>query len=172
MSTRETISGLQPQAQVRFRGVPVGKVEFIGFDHKIKGNVLIRISIDARRTAHPVDLRHHELPGRHRPGLHPARRRRAIHGGAGAQRRRPAAHPAQARAAGQAARARARSSWTRSRPPAPSSTSCWATIRREGRRRTRQRQPGRAGHQPAHQQHGHGDQRAARSGPRQFPGAS
>ncbi|MDI1274383.1 MlaD family protein [Polaromonas sp.] len=46
LSTRQTLSGLQPQAQVRFRGVPVGKVEFIGFDHKIKGNVLVRISVD------------------------------------------------------------------------------------------------------------------------------
>ena len=46
MSTSETVSGLQPQAVVRFRGVPVGKVELIGFDAKIKGNVLIRISID------------------------------------------------------------------------------------------------------------------------------
>ena len=46
MSTGETISGLQPQAVVRFRGVPVGKVELIGFDAKVKGNVLIRISID------------------------------------------------------------------------------------------------------------------------------
>jgi len=46
MSTSETISGLQPQAAVRFRGVPVGKVELIGFDDKIKGNVLIRVSID------------------------------------------------------------------------------------------------------------------------------
>lgn len=46
MSTGETISGLQPQATVRFRGVPVGKVELIGFDAKVKGNVLIRVSID------------------------------------------------------------------------------------------------------------------------------
>lgn len=46
MSTSETISGLQPQAPVRFRGVPVGKVERIGFDDKVKGNVLIRVSID------------------------------------------------------------------------------------------------------------------------------
>ena len=46
MSTSETISGLQPQATVRFRGVPVGKVERIGFDAKVKGNVLIRVSID------------------------------------------------------------------------------------------------------------------------------
>lgn len=46
MSTAETISGLQPQATVRFRGVPVGKVERIGFDDKVKGNVLIRVSID------------------------------------------------------------------------------------------------------------------------------
>ena len=46
MSTSETISGLQPQAPVRFRGVPVGKVELIGFDDKVKGNVLVRVSID------------------------------------------------------------------------------------------------------------------------------
>ncbi|MEO7400993.1 MAG: MlaD family protein [Polaromonas sp.] len=46
MSTGETVSGLQPQAAVRFRGVPVGKVERIGFDAKVKGNVLIRISVD------------------------------------------------------------------------------------------------------------------------------
>jgi phospholipid/cholesterol/gamma-HCH transport system substrate-binding protein len=32
---------------VRFRGVPIGKVEVIGFDTKVKGNVLIRVSIDA-----------------------------------------------------------------------------------------------------------------------------
>ncbi len=46
MTTSEIISGLQPQAAVNFRGVPVGKVEFIGFDSKIKGNVLVRVSID------------------------------------------------------------------------------------------------------------------------------
>lgn len=46
MSTSETVSGLQPQATVRYRGVAVGKVERIGFDEKVKGNVLIRVSID------------------------------------------------------------------------------------------------------------------------------
>jgi phospholipid/cholesterol/gamma-HCH transport system substrate-binding protein len=46
LTTSETVSGLQPQAAVRFRGVPVGKVESIGFDEKVKGNVLIRVSID------------------------------------------------------------------------------------------------------------------------------
>ncbi len=46
VSTSETISGLQPQATVRYRGVPVGKVERIGFDDKVKGNVLIELSID------------------------------------------------------------------------------------------------------------------------------
>jgi phospholipid/cholesterol/gamma-HCH transport system substrate-binding protein len=46
MTTNETVIGLQPQATVRFRGVPVGKVERIGFDNKIEGNVLIRISVD------------------------------------------------------------------------------------------------------------------------------
>ncbi|MDB5889236.1 MAG: hypothetical protein JWP47_67 [Polaromonas sp.] len=47
MSTNEIISGLQPQATVRFRGVPVGKVELIGFDTKVQGNVLIQVSIDS-----------------------------------------------------------------------------------------------------------------------------
>lgn len=46
MSTREAVSGLQSQAAVRFRGVDVGKVTFIGFDPKVAGNVLIRISVD------------------------------------------------------------------------------------------------------------------------------
>ncbi len=46
MSTKDSVSGLQPQASVRFRGVPVGKVDFIGFDEKVKGNVLVRIAID------------------------------------------------------------------------------------------------------------------------------
>lgn len=46
LSTRQTISGLQPQAAVRFRGVPVGKVESIGFDSKIQSNVLVRISVE------------------------------------------------------------------------------------------------------------------------------
>lgn len=45
MSTSEIITGLQPQASVNFRGVTVGKVESIGFDPKIKGNVLLRVSI-------------------------------------------------------------------------------------------------------------------------------
>lgn len=46
ISTREAVSGLQVQAAVRFRGIPVGKVTAIGFDPKIPGNVLIRISVD------------------------------------------------------------------------------------------------------------------------------
>ena len=47
ISTAQAISGLQVQAGVRFRGVPVGKVESIGFDPDIKGQVLVRISVDA-----------------------------------------------------------------------------------------------------------------------------
>jgi len=46
ISTRDAISGLQAQATVRFRGIPVGKVVSIGFDPKILGNVLVRISVD------------------------------------------------------------------------------------------------------------------------------
>src|SRR3972149_8935774 len=46
MSTREAVSGLQPQAAVRYRGIDVGKVARIGFDPQTKGNVLVRIAVD------------------------------------------------------------------------------------------------------------------------------
>jgi phospholipid/cholesterol/gamma-HCH transport system substrate-binding protein len=46
MSTRDAITGLQSQAAVRFRGIDVGKVIFIGFDSKVPGNVLVRISVE------------------------------------------------------------------------------------------------------------------------------
>ena len=46
ISTREPVTGLQAQAAVRFRGIPVGKVLSIGFDPKVPGNVLVRISVD------------------------------------------------------------------------------------------------------------------------------
>ncbi len=40
------LSGLQPQANVRYQGVPVGKVTSIRLDPKIRGHVLVRISVD------------------------------------------------------------------------------------------------------------------------------
>jgi phospholipid/cholesterol/gamma-HCH transport system substrate-binding protein len=46
ISTRETVTGLQEQAAVRYRGVDVGKVSAIGFDPKVTGNVLMRLEID------------------------------------------------------------------------------------------------------------------------------
>ena len=46
ISTRESISGLQAQAAVRYRGVDVGKVASIGFDPKTPGNVLIELEVD------------------------------------------------------------------------------------------------------------------------------
>lgn len=46
ISTKETVSGLQEQAPVRFRGVDVGKVTHIGFDPKEQGNVLVRLQVD------------------------------------------------------------------------------------------------------------------------------
>ncbi|MDF1481073.1 MlaD family protein [Extensimonas sp. H3M7-6] len=46
LSTPDGVSGLQPQAAVRYKGVAVGKVTRIGFDPKAKGNVLIRIAVN------------------------------------------------------------------------------------------------------------------------------
>lgn len=46
ITTREAVSGLQPQAPVRYRGVNVGKVTSIGFDPVDPSQVLLRLSID------------------------------------------------------------------------------------------------------------------------------
>ncbi len=40
------LSGLQPQASVRYQGVPVGKVTGIGLDPQTRGQVLVRIAVD------------------------------------------------------------------------------------------------------------------------------
>ena len=52
LSSRDGVSGLQPQAAVRYKGVSVGRVTHIGFDSQASGNVLIRIavSVDAPIT--------------------------------------------------------------------------------------------------------------------------
>src|SRR3989344_5824268 len=46
LSTKDGVSGLQPQAAVRYKGVAVGKVTRIGFDPQVTGNVLIRIAVN------------------------------------------------------------------------------------------------------------------------------
>jgi phospholipid/cholesterol/gamma-HCH transport system substrate-binding protein len=45
-STRESVTGLQPQAAVRYRGIAVGKVDSIEFDPKQRGNVLVSLAIN------------------------------------------------------------------------------------------------------------------------------
>lgn len=45
MISSEAVSGLQPQAAVRYNGVPVGKVTSIDFDPANRGNVLVRLAV-------------------------------------------------------------------------------------------------------------------------------
>ena len=45
LSSREGVSGLQPQAAVRYKGVSVGKVTHIGFDTQTNGNVRFPIAV-------------------------------------------------------------------------------------------------------------------------------
>lgn len=47
ISSPNPVTGLNVQAAVRLKGVPVGKVTAIAFDPKVPGNVLVRISVDA-----------------------------------------------------------------------------------------------------------------------------
>jgi len=47
LSSQESISGLQPQAAVYYKGVMVGKVTHIGFDAQATGNILIRLNVNA-----------------------------------------------------------------------------------------------------------------------------
>jgi phospholipid/cholesterol/gamma-HCH transport system substrate-binding protein len=46
VSTRYALNGLQPQAAVRYRGITVGKVTEMGFDPKVRGNVLVRLALE------------------------------------------------------------------------------------------------------------------------------
>ena len=46
LTSRDAVSGLQAQASVRFKGVPVGKVTDIQIDPLVSGQVLIRIAIN------------------------------------------------------------------------------------------------------------------------------
>lgn len=48
LSSPDAVTGLQPQASVRFKGVNVGKVTGITLDPKQPGNVLIEIAIDGQ----------------------------------------------------------------------------------------------------------------------------
>lgn len=46
LSGAVNLSGLQPQASVRYQGVPVGKVTGISLDTQTRGQVLVRIAVD------------------------------------------------------------------------------------------------------------------------------
>ncbi len=46
LSTSDSVTGLQLQAPVRYKGVAVGKVTYIGFDPQVPGNVVIRLNVD------------------------------------------------------------------------------------------------------------------------------
>jgi phospholipid/cholesterol/gamma-HCH transport system substrate-binding protein len=46
LSSREGVTGLQPQASVRYKGVSVGRVTTIELDRKTPGSVLVRIAVN------------------------------------------------------------------------------------------------------------------------------
>lgn len=48
ISSADAITGLQPQAAVRYKGVPVGRVTGIALDPRERGHVLITISVDEK----------------------------------------------------------------------------------------------------------------------------
>ena len=54
LSSKDSVSGLQPQAAVRYKGVAVGKVTQIGFDPDVAGNVLIRIAVNTDAPISPT----------------------------------------------------------------------------------------------------------------------
>ena len=54
LTTSDGVSGLQPQAAVRYKGVAVGKVTRIGFDPQVGGNVLIRIAVNEQAPISPT----------------------------------------------------------------------------------------------------------------------
>jgi len=46
LATNQAISGLNPQAPVRYRGLMVGRVKNISFDSKNRGQILVEIHVD------------------------------------------------------------------------------------------------------------------------------
>jgi phospholipid/cholesterol/gamma-HCH transport system substrate-binding protein len=46
ISSKDAVSGLQPQAAVRYKGVQVGRVTAISLDAQSRGNVLVRIAVN------------------------------------------------------------------------------------------------------------------------------
>lgn len=48
LATKNSITGLSPDAAVRYRGLDVGKVQSIDLDEKHPGQILIRISVDRK----------------------------------------------------------------------------------------------------------------------------
>lgn len=46
LATTLSVPGLNPQAAVRYRGLEVGKVDDIGFDPTVAGQILVRISVN------------------------------------------------------------------------------------------------------------------------------
>lgn len=54
LSSNENVSGLQPQASVRYKGVGVGKVTRIGFDPQTPSHILIEIAVSETTPVSPM----------------------------------------------------------------------------------------------------------------------
>ena len=46
LATTRSVSGLSPQAPIRFRGLEVGRVKSVAFDPKVPGQILVTLNID------------------------------------------------------------------------------------------------------------------------------
>ena len=76
ISSAESVTGLQPQAGVRYKGVLVGRVTAVALDKVKRGQCAAEDCGERERAHYTVDLLHIGFSGGDRAGLCAARRQR------------------------------------------------------------------------------------------------